>query len=123
MPAGPPAPIVRRAFAATGALFGAVGVALGAVAAHAPLATSEASRMSTAAAYLVWHGLALLMLAPRERSRLDRAALFALTAGTVMFCGSLALAAFANLAPRLAPIGGATLIGGWLLQAIAALRR
>ena len=43
--------------------------------------------------------------------------------GVLLFSGSLAGGVLAGWSTRLAPAGGMSLIGGWLLLAIAALRR
>ena len=54
---------------------------------------------------------------------LSSSALCLLLLGTVLFSGSLAGNALAQWPTRLAPFGGITLILGWLLWAMDALRR
>jgi uncharacterized membrane protein YgdD (TMEM256/DUF423 family) len=118
-----PRPGIRRAFGAAGAVCAALGVALAAIGAHALDDAQSGTRLATAASFLLWHGLALLLLAPRQRDRVELCALGVLLCGTLLFCGSLALAAFFGVPTTLAPLGGSLLIAGWLLQALAAVRR
>jgi len=115
-------------------LLGASGVALGAWSAHsldAAVGTQAAALVRTALPWQMWHALALVAVAlwrlsdpasPR-RSLGMIALLFA--AGTALFCGALYANAFAIAGPwrHLAPIGGFTLIGAWLLLALAAILR
>ena len=118
----PAASRARRGFAATGAFFCAAAIALGAYGAHAA-EPAVRERIATACLYLLVHGVALAVLAPRQRDRIELAALIAWTSGSLLFSGSLLLAALGPLRPALAPAGGVLLIAAWLLQAIAALRR
>ena len=108
--------------AAAGALGCAAAIGLGAYGAHG-LAPSERDRVEPALLYLLVHGLALALLAPRRRERFADAALVAWTLGIVLFCASLILAVLAGTSTRLAPAGGVLLMSGWLLQALHALRR
>jgi len=111
-----------RALVAIGAVFAACAVALAAYASHG--VDGEARmRLQTAAAFAFGHGIALAALAPHCARRLGVAALMALAVGTVLFSGSLASAHFFGSPTRLAPIGGSTMIVGWLLHAIDAWRR
>jgi uncharacterized membrane protein YgdD (TMEM256/DUF423 family) len=119
-PAGPAARW-RGAFAAAGALCCAAAIALGAYAAHG-LALPERDRIQPALSYLLVHGLALGVFAPRPRAALADAALMAWALGILLFCGSLILAVLAGTSTRLAPAGGVLLIAGWLLQGLHALR-
>ena len=112
----------HRAFAASGALFCALAVGLGAYAAHG-LAPAARERIEPALLYLFLHGLALTLLAPRQDTRLELAALLAWLLGSVLFCGSVIGAVLASTPTALAPIGGSLLIAGWLLQAMSALKR
>jgi uncharacterized membrane protein YgdD (TMEM256/DUF423 family) len=109
-----------RPLAVLAPLLCAAGVALGAYASHAaaPLARE---RLGLAALFAFAHGLALIALASRE-SRLARVARCVLAAGVLLFSGSLAGAALAGLPTALAPLGGMSMIGGWLLLAIEAVR-
>ena len=112
----------HRGFEAAGALFCALAVALGAYAAHG-LDPSARERMEPALLYLFLHGLTLTLLAPRQATRLEFAALLAWLFGSVLFCGSVIGATLASMPTTLAPFGGSLLILGWLLQAIAAFKR
>lgn len=115
-------PRTGRALVATGAVFAASAVALAAYASHG--ADGEARmRLQTAAAFALAHGIALASLAPHSARRLGSLALMALAIGTLLFSGSLAGAHFFGWPTRLAPIGGSTMIVGWLLYAIDAWRR
>jgi uncharacterized membrane protein YgdD (TMEM256/DUF423 family) len=110
-----------RLLGAFGACCCALAVVLGAVAAHATAAASR-PRLETAVLYLFLHGLGLLLLAPRLRGRLGSAAGLALATGTLLFCGTLAMAALAGGTTAPAPFGGGLLIAGWLLVALHAWR-
>ena len=67
--------------------------------------------------------LALAALAAGTTRSLGKAGLYLLLLGTLLFSGSLALAAMGQLSTRLAPVGGISLMLGWLLWAGDALRR
>jgi uncharacterized membrane protein YgdD (TMEM256/DUF423 family) len=118
----PAASRARRGFAATGAFFCAAAIGLGAYGAHAAEPVAR-ERIATACLYLLVHGVALAVLAPRQQGRIELAALIAWSSGGLLFSGSLLLAALYQVRPALAPVGGMLLIAAWLLQAIAALRR
>lgn len=106
-----------------GALFAAFGVALGAYAAHGVADAHAQSNLQTASLYAFGHGIALAALAAGTSRSLGRAGLYLLLMGTLLFSGSLALAALAQISTRLAPVGGIGLMLGWLLWALDALRR
>ena len=108
-----------RAFVAIGAIGCALAVALGAYAMHASLAPRDHERLAIAALFLFAHGLALAALAPKTASRWRVLSLRMLLIGTILFAGSLVLAAVAGIDPVLAPFGGGLLILGWLLLALA----
>jgi uncharacterized membrane protein YgdD (TMEM256/DUF423 family) len=106
-------------------LCGAAGVAAAAAAAHV-----GGPNLATAAQMLLAHAPAFLGLAAWLRAgdgRADPAAWGGLVvaAGVVLFSGTLALGALAGirLFPMSAPTGGILMIAGWLLVAVAALRR
>lgn len=72
-----------------------------------------------------YHGLGLLAL-PFLAERFGAPRLFALAAwllvaGTVLFCGGVYSSAFGAPLGRVAPLGGMTLIVGWLVVAVAAI--
>ena len=106
------------------ALFGGLGVAIGAFGAHAlrPM-LEQAGRFDTfetAVRYQFYHALALLgigvlwMVRP-ELTRLGTAGIL-WAAGIVIFSGSLYALCFTGITKlgAVAPIGGLLLLGGWL---------
>ena len=106
------------------ALFGGLGVAIGAFGAHAlrPM-LEQAGRFDTfetAVRYQFYHALALLgigvlwMVRP-ELTRLGTAGIL-WAAGLVIFSGSLYALCFTGITKlgAVAPIGGLLLLGGWL---------
>ena len=118
-----------RRFAASAALFGALGVVLGAFGAHALRGALDEAALRlwhTAVEYQFWHALALfaVALAPLPGSRWLRLSAGAFALGTVLFCGSLYALAFG--APKfvgaITPFGGVALIVGWIAAALACLR-
>lgn len=113
---------LRRAIAAAGAVTCALAIVLGAAAAHVADEAAR-TRLDPAASYLLAHGLALALLAPRQSSRLELWALLLWILGSVLFCGSLVLSVASGIGAPLAPVGGVLLIVGWLLQAGAMLQR
>ena len=109
-----------------GALAGLAGVALSAMAAHAP----GGPHLDTAARFLLVHGPTLLALAALAGTGavspgLGRIAGWLLVLGLALFCGDLVMRALrgAALFPMAAPIGGILLMGGWGMVAVAALVR
>lgn len=116
---GPP----PRMLAATGALLVGVGVALGALGAHTLADVLPASRLQTfetAARYQVYSGLGIMILAvlAMQGKGVSGAAL-AVLIGCLVFCGSLYLLAAGapSFLGAVAPLGGALMIGGWLVAA------
>lgn len=114
-------PLPSRALAAAGALLAAAAVALSAYAAHGAEGAAQAN-LQLAALFGFGHGLALAALARSVTSRLASSALVLLLVGTLLFSGALAAKALFGASSALAPLGGGTLILGWLLYAVAALR-
>ena len=117
-------------------LFGLTGVALGAIGAHAFKATLIERGMlqawETASRYHLFHAIALLGAAALARSlssgheiRLFGWITWSWSLGIVLFSGSLYWLALGG--PRwlgpVTPFGGIALMIGWLLVAIAALRK
>ncbi|MET1162275.1 MAG: DUF423 domain-containing protein [Pseudoxanthomonas sp.] len=107
----------------SGALMCAVAVALGAYASHGVADAHAQSNLQTAALYAFGHGVALAALAAGTSRTLGRLALYVLLIGTLLFSGSLALGAIAQVSTRLAPVGGIGLILGWVLWGLDAIRR
>jgi uncharacterized membrane protein YgdD (TMEM256/DUF423 family) len=120
-------PDAARWLLGTGALAMALGVALGAISAHASkgAAHPEAVRlMQTAVQYQLIHGLGILLcgvLARNAASPWVIAAGTLLLMGVLLFCGSLWFLALRgqSLGP-VAPLGGLAFIAGWLALAVFA---
>lgn len=114
-----------REFAAIGALFGALGVVLGAFGAHALRGVLDEAALRTwhtAVEYQLWHAPVLLAASlALPPSRWRRISAFAFAIGIVLFSGSLyALALGApHIVGAITPFGGVALIGGWLALATA----
>ena len=115
---------MQRVWIGLGALAGLGAVAMAAVTAHA--LPDEAARAAAASGVQMqgWHALALLgtgLWAPRG-GWLANLAGAAFVLGLLAFCGAVYALAFAgiHLGP-LAPIGGTTLMLGWLLLGLSAL--
>lgn len=109
----------QRVTAVTGALLAALATALGAFGAHAlegRVVPARLETFETAARYLMYHALGLLLL-----SRLQGSGLAALliTIGTAIFSGSLVLLVLTDMGwlGAITPIGGVLMISGWLLTA------
>jgi uncharacterized membrane protein YgdD (TMEM256/DUF423 family) len=111
-------------------LNGALGVAMGAWAAHglqAILPAPAIEWIKTGASYQLWHAAALLGLAAivtLRSTRLFTLAGWGFGVGALVFAGALYLYALAGLgwAAALAPVGGLLMIGGWLAVIVAAAR-
>jgi uncharacterized membrane protein YgdD (TMEM256/DUF423 family) len=126
---------------AVGAVLGAIGVALGAYGAHGvekqvaawgDAGDDVAKRLAyheTAVRYQMWHALAIVLvgLALTNRpSSLWNASAGAFLFGTVIFSGLLYALVVVGPSYRwlgaIVPIGGLSLIVGWVLLAVGALR-
>lgn len=105
-----------------GAVLAALAVALSAYAAHGKLDPHAQSNLQTAAMYAFGHGLALAALSYGTTRQLGLAGMVLMLLGTLAFSGSLALSVFAGTPTRLAPFGGVSLMLGWLLWGVDALR-
>jgi len=108
---------------------GLIAVVAGAFAAHAlksRLAPEGLATLETGARYQMYHALALLAAAwvmSTAPSRSASAAAWCFLLGTILFSGSLyglCLLKWRWLGP-VTPLGGALLIVGWLLLAVAAM--
>ncbi len=109
-----------------GAVLAALGVALGAFAAHGLRAVLDQNALAwwqTAVQYQMWHAIGLIALGAARFSRSVLPALL-LAAGTVIFAGTLYAMALGG--PRwlgaITPIGGSLMIAGWLVFAWRVLR-
>ena len=107
----------------SGAVLAALAVALGAYASHGATDAQAQANLQTASLYAFGHGIALAALAAGTARSLGKAGLYLLLIGTLLFSGSLALGALAQLSTKLAPMGGICLILGWLLWALDSIRR
>lgn len=103
-------------------LMGAAGVVFAALASHTYAGTS----LSVAATMLSLHAPAVIAVAVARKAGVlhdlaARIAAWALVAGTVLFCGDLAMRAFmgAGLFQMAAPIGGSLMIAAWIGVAVA----
>lgn len=107
--------------AALAGLWGAGGIALGAIAAH----RVPDPALATAANYLVIHAAAVVAVgqgaSAQARANLWLAAAACLLAGSGLFAADMVSRAFfgSKLFPMAAPIGGSTMILGWLTIAAA----
>lgn len=114
---------------AVGALICALSIAAGAFGAHGLKARLDPAALElweTAARYLMYGGLGLVLLglAAQVAGRPAGAAGWSLTAGSLVFSGTVALLALGG--PRwlgaVTPIGGILMILGFLLFAVQAFR-
>ena len=107
--------------AALAAFSGAVAVGAGAFAAHG-MGGKAAEWLRTGAHYQLVHAVAAIAALGWTKGRL---AALLLLAGSLLFAGTLY--AMASGGPRwlgaVTPLGGAGMIAGWVLLAIAAMRR
>ena len=110
-------------FAFLGGVLAAAAVALSAYAAHGGADAQTQANLHSAALYAFGHGIALAALAAGTTRTLGRVALYLLLLGSLLFCGSLVLNAIAGVSSRLAPVGGISMMLGWVLWAVDALRR
>lgn len=120
---------MRSVFLFLSAVFGLLGVAMGAFGAHglkAVLSPAMLAVYKTAVNYQMWHSLALGLIAifqqqTPESSLLKWAGWFMLS-GIVLFSGSLYLLAIFNIKwlGMITPFGGVTFILGWVLVLVFA---
>ena len=119
-----------RTFFALGALLAGLGVAAGAFGAHAlrdHLAPERLAQYELAVRYQLYHAFALIAAAWAVKQWPASTALIAgwlFVVGVVIFCGTVYALAFGS--PRwfgaITPIGGLSLIIGWLLLFLSAIR-
>jgi len=121
---------MERTFFALGSFFGFLGVALGAMGAHALAPRLTPQRLETfelAARYQLFHALALLAVAwavSRWPAGTAREAGWFFVAGILLFSGSLFGVSLGG--PRflvfVTPVGGVTFLVGWVLLGWTAIR-
>ena len=111
-----------------GAVFGLLSVLAGALGVHALRDTLDPGALNTfqtATRFQMYHALALVLtglLVDRWPSRRLVTAGWLFTAGVVVFCGSLHILALTGIGifGAVAPVGGASLMGGWGLLILSA---
>ena len=120
---------------AAAALNGLMAIAMGAFAAHELRSILDAEALGwidTGSRYQMWHALVLLgvaLLLGRPQADRDRRLLqtlaWAFLLGTVLFAGSLYLLALTHVRAFawITPIGGVTLMAGWLGLVVLGIRR
>jgi uncharacterized membrane protein YgdD (TMEM256/DUF423 family) len=122
---------VKINFLLAAALAGLTGVLLGAFGAHGLrdiLSPAMLSVYKTGVDYQMWHALALMGVAVLMRHhsgvKLLRYAAWFFLSGIVVFSGSLYLLACLNMTwlGMITPLGGVSLIGGWAMLALFALK-
>ena len=119
-----------RIFLVVGSLSAFIGVALGALGAHALKARLDADLLAAfevGVRYQMYHALALLAVAWACTKWPGTAVVTAgwlFVAGTIVFSGSLYVLSLtgARWLGAITPFGGAALLGGWLCLAWAAWR-
>ncbi len=109
--------------ACLGALLAAASIGLSAYAAHGVSDPLAQQHLNMAALYAFAHGAVLAVLGPRAQGAIAYLALYVLLLGVLLFSGSLLGGALWQWPTRLAPVGGTTLMAGWVLLGINALRR
>jgi uncharacterized membrane protein YgdD (TMEM256/DUF423 family) len=123
---------MERLWVGFGAIAGLTMVAMGAYAAHGLQGSPPAvlSSVQSAVQMQGFHALALVFtgLWARRGGWLAQLAGLAFTVGIVLFCGTIYQPigpawARALHVPMLAPAGGMTLMAGWALLGLSALRR
>ncbi len=124
-----------RPLAVVSAVFGFLGVALGAMGAHAlkhglladaPDAAQRLEWWETAARYQLFHALAIGLAAVLAvKLRCARISGWLFTAGVVLFSGSLDLMTLTGSKAFAAatPVGGVCLMAGWVALGVAAWRQ
>lgn len=121
---------MSRTWTILAAIFGAMGVAVGAFGAHGLAAhfaanPNLAATFETAVQYHLIHALALLgaaWAAERYPGRWTRYAGWLFALGIIFFSGALYILSIFNVRfmGAIAPIGGVALIAGWVCLGIAA---
>ena len=125
---------MEKKFLITGSVFMLIAVVLGAMAAHALknyLSTEQINSFETGVRYLVYHGLALLILSQVQAVTTGGGMpiFWLFTIGVILFSGSIFLLAtsgitslnFKFLGP-VTPIGGLLLISGWVFVIVKIVR-
>lgn len=129
---------MHKSFLAAGALFGGLGVALGAFGAHGLQNITSDEKIihgyQTAVQYQVYHALALLATAiifDKIPDRFLKWAGICFIIGILLFSGSLYLITFLKIQESSAikivgpitPLGGVFFIAGWLCMLLGVMRK
>ena len=103
---------------------GFLAIVMGAIAAHAIADAHAAAMAERASLYQLIHAVLFLWLADRQ-GRIFGLARWVFMAGILLFCGSLYLKAMTGWAEAtaLAPLGGISLMTGWLMIAWASYQK
>ena len=120
-----------RSLILAGAIFGLLGVVLGAIGVHALRDTLDAKALATfqtGVRFQMYHALALLavgLLADRWESGLVKLSGILFIAGVVLFSGSLYILAVTGIGVfgAVAPLGGMSLIAAWASLVTGAIRQ
>ena len=120
-----------RVWIAVGAFLGLLAVLAGALGAHALRGTLEPDDLrtfETAVRFQMYHALALLasgLMALRWNSTWVSLAGWLFVVGVVLFSGSLYALAATGIGAfgAIAPLGGVSLMAGWAVLVVGALRR
>lgn len=118
---------MRGVFPLLGAIFAGLGVAGGAFAAHAlkgVLTAEQVAAFETGVRYQMYHALALLYVGWLDRQgdgRWTRRAGWSFVVGILLFSGSLYVLSLFGFrwAGPITPLGGLSLIAGWVCLAVA----
>lgn len=122
----------NQPWAATGSIFGLLGVAVGAFGAHGLKGHLEPALLAVfevGVRYQLYHALALVILGSLplkgRRQRLRQAAGWSFTSGILLFSGSLYALALSSsrILGAITPLGGLLLLLGWALLALIFLWR
>lgn len=128
---------MRKSIVVAAALFGGLGVALGAFGAHGLQNVTSDEKIihgfQTGVQYQVYHALALLSLALMIEKLPGKLILWSarcFTTGIILFSGSLYLLTFlkiqgssaVSLVGPVTPLGGVFFIAGWVILLLAALK-
>jgi len=109
---------------AVAALLGLMGVAMGAIAAHALADPKAIAAIEKAVIYQLIHALVLILSTLLTGTLVQWSRVFFLI-GIFLFCGSIELKYLLNLphVTVVAPTGGICLMLGWALLGVASLRQ
>lgn len=120
--------MMQSRFLLPAAIFGLLGVAMGAFGAHALKALLNDYQLDiykTAVNYQMWHALLLGLIAVLPASKQLQWAGWCLIVGIVLFSGSLYLLAMSGLRwlGMITPLGGLAFLSAWALLAFAAYQQ